>query len=121
MTSEELALISYLIREDVLKGLDGVQALNNTGNLTLGDAIKKGEQMAGGIPMSPALLSLAFKCVGSASQLTTALEAFNSYHGPLPVPSLDAFVGLGKLIRQVIGMVLLTLEFTTHLTYFWFC
>ena len=110
MTSEELALIAYLIREDVLKGLDGVQALNNTGNLTLADALKKGEQMAGGIPMSPALLSLAFKCVGSASQLTTALNAFNAYHGPLPVPSLDAFVGLGKWIRQVIGMIHLTLE-----------
>ena len=47
------------------------------------------------------------KCVGSASQLQTAFDDFNQYHGPLPVPSLDGFVGLGKLIRQAIGICFL--------------
>lgn len=104
-TPEELALIATLLREDVLKGLDGLQAMNFTGNMTLGDALINGLHSIGSVPMSPALLSLAMKCVGSASQLATAFDAFNEYHGPLPVPTFDAFVGLGKLIRQAIGII----------------
>ena len=103
VSPEELALIATLLREDVLRGLDGLQALNSTGNMTLGEALINGQQLMGGIPMSPALFSLAMKCVGSASQLQTAFDAFNQYHGPLPVPSLDGFVGLGKLIQRTIG------------------
>lgn len=104
ISPEELALLSTLIREDVLRGLDGLQALNYTANMTLGDALTNGQRFIGNIPMSPALLSLAMKCIGSESQLATAFDAFNEYHGPLPIPSLDAFVGLGKLIRQAIGI-----------------
>ena len=100
-----MALIATLLREDVLKGLDGLQALNNTGNMTLAEALINGQSLMGKIPMSPALLSLAMKCVGSASQLQTAFDAFNDYHGPLPVPSLDGFIGFGKLIQQAIGML----------------
>jgi hypothetical protein len=107
VSPEELALIATLLREDVLRGLDGLQALNSTGNMTLGEALINGQRLMGGVPMSPALLSLAMKCVGSASQLQTAFDAFNQYHGPLPVPSLDGFVGLGKLIRQAIGICFL--------------
>lgn len=99
-----MALIATLIREDVLRGLDGLQALNSTGNMTLGEALVNGQRLIGGVPMSPALFTLALKCVGSVSQLQTAFDAFNEYHGPLPVPSLDGFVGLGKLIRQAIGI-----------------
>lgn len=102
-----MALVATLIREDVLRGLDGLQALNSTGNMTLGEALLNGQQLMGAIPMSPALLSLAMKCVGSASQLQTAFDAFNQYHGPLPVPSLDGFIGLGKLVQQAIGIYFL--------------
>lgn len=107
ISPEELALLSTLIREDVLRGLDGLQALNSTANMTLGDALINGQRLIGSIPMSPALLSLAMKCIGSESQLATAFDAFNEYHGSLPIPSLDAFVGLGKLIRQAIGICFL--------------
>lgn len=104
VSPEELALIAMLLREDVLKGLDGLQSLNYTGNMTLAEALINGERLVGSLPMSPALVSLAMKCVGSASQIVTAFDAFNDYHGPLPVPTFDAFVELGKLIRQAIGM-----------------
>lgn len=61
MSPEELALIATLLREDVLRGLDGLQALNSTGNMTLGEALINGQRLMGGVPMSPALLSLAMK------------------------------------------------------------
>lgn len=103
VTAEELALIATLVRDDVLKGLDGMSALNATGNMTIGDALIRGQQMVGGIPMSPALLSLAFKCIDSATQITTLLQAYRDYHGPLPVPTLNAFIALGKLIQETLG------------------
>ena len=103
LSPEEVALIATLFREDLLQGLDGLQALNSTGNMTVRDALSKGEGMIGGVPMSPVLVSLAMKCVSSASQLSTAFSAFDEYHGPLPIPSLDAFVGLGKLLRHTLA------------------
>jgi hypothetical protein len=54
VSPEELALIATLLREDVLRGLDGLQALNSTGNMTLGEALINGQRLMGGVPMSPA-------------------------------------------------------------------
>jgi hypothetical protein len=103
LSPEELALVATLIKEDVLQGLDGLQALNSTGNMTLSDALGSGEWLMGGVPTSPILISLAMKCLDSAPQLATAFNAFDEYHGPLPVPSLDGFLRLGKLLRQALA------------------
>lgn len=87
----ELALLVELMREEVMQGLEGVAFQNLTGNPKYGASF------------SPALAALSLKCVESAMQVTSIIRSFDSYNGPLPVPSFDAFVQAHKLLKRTLS------------------
>lgn len=95
LSPEELALLAL----EVQQSLEGLTS-PNLGNISTNRGI---------VPLSSTLAALTLKCVDSAKQVSTALQAFNAYHGPSPVPSFDAFVQAHKLLQQTLSKVLLNL------------
>lgn len=92
LSPEELALIALEVRQS-LEGLTSPNLSNISTNRGL-------------VPLSSTLAALTLKCVDSAKQVSTALQAFNAYHGPSPVPSFDAFVQAHKLLQQTLSKAL---------------
>ena len=95
LSPEELALLALEVRQS-LEGLTSPNLSNISTN-------------RGIVPLSTTLAALTLKCVDSAKQVSTALQAFNAYHGPIPVPSFDAFVQAHKLLQQTLSKALLNL------------
>lgn len=90
LSAEELGVLVLLMREEVAHGLGGFAFRNLTRSFGHGDAT----------PISPALAELSLKCIASATQVSSIVDTFNVYAGPVPVPSFDAFVQAHKLLQR---------------------
>ncbi|KAL3693440.1 hypothetical protein R1sor_007091 [Riccia sorocarpa] len=103
LSRKELELLASITRKQFEKSVNQGYNFNWTeANATLVDELSKGHEDSENLELTPELLLLASKCVDTAQEIISAIDLINQYNGPLPVPRLDTFVSVHKLIKRAL-------------------